>query len=316
MPSARRQRYFKKKQKRKVHLNFSLHVNKKILIYVSLAFCLLFIVFFSLAIANRRFWNGQDKVAVAVNDGEGATILLFDPQYNEVITVSIPKHTQIDAAKQLGVWKIETLWELGKQEHVNGQLLADSITKYFRFPVAAWADKNALGLSEGSMYKLYKAAFGIYDTNLTLGDRVAMAWFSFKVSNARRSEIELSETGYLKKSILSDGSEGYIKVEPPPQKILALFADSDIAKSSFAVGITDRTGQGQVAKNVGQVVQVLGAKVAAVDWKEEEDFDCVVKGRNEVLRDRIAQLFNCKREDENTGFDVEILLGTEFAKRF
>jgi hypothetical protein len=316
MPSARRQRYFKKKQKNKVHLNFSLRVNKKLVIYVSLVFSLLFLVFTVSLVSSKRFWNGQDKVAVAVNDGVGASVLLFDPQYNEVIVVKIPRHTEVEAAKQLGLWKIETLWELGKQEKVSGQLLADTITKHFRFPVAAWADNQALALSEGRLRGLYQAAFNIYETNLTIGDRVAMAWFSLNVDNARRTEIDLSKTGFLKETTLSDGSEGYTKVEPPPQKVLALFADSDIASSSFAVGITDATGENLVAKNVGQIVQVLGAKIAAVDRKSQENIDCVVKGRNELLRERIAQLFSCDSEGANTGLDVEIILGSKFAKRF
>ncbi len=316
MSSARKQRYLHNKGKHKVHLNIELKINKKILLYISLVFCVLIVAFFSRIVSHKRFWNGKDKVAVAVNDGVGASILLFDPQYDELIKVIIPKHTEVDVARELGIWKIETLWELGKQEHMNGQLLADSITKHFRFPIAAWSDENALGLYEGNIHKLYKAAFGMYNTNLTVGDRVAMAWFSFNIPNARRSEINLYETGYLKKAILSDGSEGYTKVEPAPQTVLALFAESDIAKSSFAVGITDATGESSVAKNVGQVIQVLGAKVAAVDKKEEADMDCIVKGRNELLSNRIAQLFNCQKEPGTTGFDVEIILGSEFAKRF
>jgi hypothetical protein len=314
MPSARRQRRMQKKKKWNV--NFSLAVNKKIVLYFSLAFCFAIFFYISSILTKTHFWNGKDKLAVAVRLDKGAGVLLFAPEYEELVTIYFPEHTEIDVARELGIWKIESLWALGNQEKMGGKLLSDSITKHFKFPVAGWADEEAMGFSKGGLKNLYTAGFGNYKTNLTLGDRVRMAWFSFNVPNTRHVEIQLANTGYLEKVTLSDGTEGYRKVDPPPQKVLALFADSAIGKSSYAVSIQDATGKSQVARNVGSVVEVLGAKIAAVDREEEKEVDCLVKGNSDILVKRIVKLFSCTEEDGESNFDLEIFLGSEFAKRF
>jgi len=41
-----------------------------------------------------------------------------------------------------------------------------------------------------------------------------------------------------------------------------------------------------------------------------------VKGKNELLVKRVSQLFTCTVESGASSFDVEMRLGSEFAKRF
>lgn len=320
MSARLKNRKVQRAQKRRINLNFSLKGvpfrGKKIFLYFSLAFCFAFIFYITSLFAKTRFWNGKEKVALAVRSNDGASVLLFDPHYDELVTLYIPEHTEIEAAKQLGRWKIESIWELGQQEGESGKLLADSITKYFKFPVSAWADSQASGFGIGGVRNIMKAGFGSYATNLTLGDRARMAWFAFRLPNTKHIDIHLENSGYLQKGTLSDGTPGYRKVEPPPQDILALFTDETFGKSTYAIAIQDATGQTQVARNVGSVVEVLGAKVVAVDREETQDIDCIVKGSNAFLINRIAKLFNCKEEKAESNFDLEILLGTQFARRF
>lgn len=312
------------RQKQKSHFS-SLHnrdrnglflLNKKLLIYISLSVVLTLFVFSGILLSRKSFWDGQNKLAVAVNDGEGASVLLFDPQYKEVVTIKIPKGTEVEVARQLGVWKIESIWELGKQEKVSGKLLAESLTKYFHYPTAVWADSNALGLTSGNIKELYKAVFSLYDSNLTLGDKLALAWFSFNISNAKRVEVDLVDSGYLSEVTLLDGTPGYRIVEPHKQAVLALFADPRISKSTNAVSISNASGEEQVGENVGQIVEVLGAKIAALDNQEEQDVDCIVSGQSEILVVQVSKLFDCSIEKKTTNFDLEIRLGKQFAKRF
>jgi hypothetical protein len=313
--SARLRRHLQQKNRRKVSFNFGF-INKKVAVSLVVSFCIVIIVLAVFAIGNKKFWDGTNKLAIAVHDTDGASVLLFDPQYEEVVRIHIPEHTEVDVAYGLGVWKIETLWQLGKQQGLGGKVLSDTMTKYFKFPTAAWADTAALGLASGDISDHYKAIFGIYSSNLSLGDRIALSWFSFNIPNAKHIDIDLSETSYLSETTLSDGSHGYIKVEPAPAKIMSLFADPTLSRTSHAISIQDATGQGKVSKNVGQVVEVLGAKVASITDHEEEDVDCIVKGKSNELVIKIMTLFNCTRKDEETNFDVEMLLGSQFAKRF
>jgi hypothetical protein len=267
-------------------------------------------------ITRKNVWDGSSKVAVAVNQVEGASVMLFDPEYEQVITIKIPEGTEIEAANQLGIWKINAIWKLGKQKGIGGKLLSDSITKYFRFPVSAWADEGALGLASDSMFDLYKGILGIYSSNLTLGDKVSMAWFSFHVANAKRVEVDLVKSGFLVADELSDGEEGYVLAPTLPKRVLSLFADDDIAKGENIVAIKDATGQSTTASDVGNVVEVLGAKVALVDKTDKKEIDCLVRGTNELLKARIANLFTCDIDTTESSFSTEVILGTEFAKRF
>ena len=314
--SARQRRRINQRTRKKLSITFSLFHNKKVFIALVVSLCIGIVSLSVFAIGNKKFWDGTNKLAVAVHDTDGVSVLLFDPQYEEVVRIHIPVHTEVDVAYGLGIWKIETLWQLGKQQGLEGKILADTMTKYFRFPTAAWADTGAIGLSSGGLFDLYKSVFGIYASNLSLGDRVAIAWFSFNIPNAKHVDIDLSKTGYLTETTLSDGTKGYVKVEPAPAKILSLFADPQFSKTSHAIAIEDATGQGKVAKNVGQVVEVLGAKVASITDHDEEDTDCIVTGKSAVLVARVISLFSCQKGSSDTNFDVEILLGSQFAKRF
>lgn len=324
MPSARKLHRLRQKRKQKsaFHFNFQLKIpnfsirGKKIAVALSISCCLVFVLFSAYLFQHKNFWDGENKLAIAVHKPDGAAVILFDPQYDEVVTITVPEHTEIDVAHDLGIWKIETVWELGKQHKLGGQLLSESLTKYFRFPTGAWADTPALGLASGNFSDLYKAVFGIYNSNLSVGDRLSLAWFSFNVSNAKRIEIPLEKTGYVIPKTLSDGTKGYGKVDPAPASVLSLFADSEFAKASYAVSIKDATGEAFIARNVGQVVEVLGAKIASVSDTDIREIDCIVRGRSELLRERIAQLFNCKKEEGESSFDGELIIGTEFAKRF
>jgi hypothetical protein len=314
MPSARKQR---RQARNKGTLSFHFaFVNKKIAISLIVSFCIAIFVLSLFAIGNKKFWDGKNKLAIAVREPNGASVLLFDPQYEEVTRIHIPQHTEVDVSYGLGIWKIETLWQLGIQQGVGGKILADTMTKYFHFPTSAWADANAIGFASGNLTDLYRAAFGVYSSNLSMGDKIALSLFSFNIPNAKHVDIDLSDTGYLTEKTLSDGTTGYVKVEPPPAKILALFADPIFSKTAHAVSIEDATGTGKVAKNVGQVIEVLGAKVASITDHEEKDVDCIVSGKSEVLVSQVAAIFNCKKEDRETRFDVQILLGSQFAKRF
>ncbi len=293
------------------------HVGKKGIVFTFGVLAILTSVFVVIFLTGNRIWDGKKKMSVAVPTSDGAAVILFDPQYEEVVTIYIPKSTEVEVARSLGVWKVESLWQLGVQEKVEGKLMSDTFTKFFRFPTIAWADTPFLGLASGSVSDLYKGVFSVYHTNVSIFDRISMAWFSFNVSNANRTEIHLEDTGYLKATTLSDGSRGYKKQDPPPQRILSLFSDTQMAKSAYSVSLIDATGGTNSASDVGKVVEVLGAKIARLKDEAPQDIDCIVTGKDLLLIKNVAEVFACDtKEDSNASFDLEIILGSQFVKRF
>jgi hypothetical protein len=267
----------------------------------------------------KELWDGENKLVVVTNNGEsGVIVSVLDPVAYEIVNISIPGNTQVDAAGQLGVWKIGSIWELGINEGRSGQLLADTVTKNFKFPVVAWQDKRGLGLTSSSPKKFFEALIYPYKTDIKIGDKVAMGLFSMRVNNPKRVEIELENTRYLRKVDLIDGSQGFEIVGSIPQELLALFANSEISKLGLRVAIKSDARDVAVAKEVGEIVEILGAKVASIVKVDDEVEDCIVRSKDEKNAAKFARVISCNVDKGEfvSGFDLEIALGQRFAERF
>jgi hypothetical protein len=306
MPAQRR-RF--KKDKRKRNLGII-----KLLIIALLAIALFFILFL-----NTEFWNGDDKLSLVINThGGDVVVATFDPELEEVTKIVIPADTEVQVSRQLGTWRLKSVWQLGENEGWSGQLLAETVTKHFKLPVIAWADEGAIGFSEGSLASVLKAVALPYKTNLKIGDRIHIALFSLGVINTKRVDINLAETPYLKRRKLVDGEEGYLLVGKLPEKLLVIFSDPKISEKNARVVIRDASGKPGLAQEIGEIIEVLGAKVVSITKEKEMKVGCEIYGREEKSIEKIGLLFSCNRlKEESEGeFDLEIRIGKEFAKRF
>ena len=82
--------------------------------------------------------------------------------------------------------------------------------------------------------------------------------------------------------------------------------------------IKDRSGFNNSASELGEVVEVLGAKMASIVKEEEEDSDCLVKSKDRRLGRKIAWIFSCQLDEKDLegNFNFEVILGKRFAQRF
>lgn len=303
---ARRKRRLRNKKKR-----FS---PVKSLVLILLFFALLF--FLTL---KTSFWDSDSKLTLVVNKKDGDVLIaVFNPVIDEVTNITIPKNTQLKVARQLGTWKAGSVWQLGENEGLEGRLLQETITYHLKLPVVAWADSPAEGFASGELLALIKAVSLPYKTNLKMGDRIKLALFSFGVKNFKREEINLAETKLLKKTRLIDGEEGFILISGLPANILALFSDIGISQKDVSVLIRDATNKKGVPEQVGEIIEVLGAKVAAIKKEEGEKFDCLVLGKDQKAVEKLTQVFSCEKGKgfPSGSLDLEIKIGEEFAKRF
>src|SRR3989304_7037936 len=199
---------------------------KRSKIFIYLFLIILTFSLFLFFVTSRKYWDGEERLTLAVQKLDGdVNVVTFDPITSEIINIAIPGDVEVEVANQLGVWKLKSVWDLGKQEELEGTLLARTVTKHFKFPVFLWAQSEASGFYEGNVSGLFKAVFFPYSTNLNLADRVSISLFSLGVKNTKRFEIKLEETSYLHKSVLADGEEGWKVVGDAPQDITSLFAD-------------------------------------------------------------------------------------------
>ncbi len=308
MRSAQRRNRLEKKTRRN-----NLLVAVKFLI-IPLVLLLLFI----LVKLSTKYWNGNDKFIYTYRLESGdVAVTIADPKLSEETTLVIPGDTQTDVAGNYGTLRIKNVWKLSMNEKLGGSLLPRTITKDFLFPVFLWSDSDAQNLKKANVLGILKFILTPVKTNIPLGDRVSLGLFAFQVRSIDRTEIDLGQSKFLQKTTLKDGQTGYTLNGVISQRLTIYFSDNDFSGENVKVGIVDATGSSGVADNVGQIIQVLGGKVVSIDKKPApSDSDCTVLGKNPKIVAKIAMLFDCRRSGGESTFDIELDLGSKFAKRF
>ena len=271
---------------------------------------------------NTQYWDGKEKFAVAYRLESGdVAVTLLDPKLSEVITLTIPGDTQVEVARNYGTMRIKNVWQLGINEKIKGRLLSETLTQNFLFPVFLWSESDAKSLGEGNLNGILRFIFIPSSTNIPFGDRLSAGFFSLRIQEIGRSNIDLGKSQFLAKQRLNDGQNGYILSGPVSQRLTVYFSDNYVANTyvadkSLRVGITDATGEPGVAEKMGQIVEVLGGKVISIDKNSVADTDCLVTGRDRIVIKKVANLFSCKIGKVGGDLDLQISLGTAFAKRF
>jgi hypothetical protein len=259
---------------------------------------------------STKYWNGYDKMAFVFQNQEGTVgVTILDPVLNEETTLIIPGDTEVKVAREYGTLRIKNVWQLGVNEKLGGTLLADTLTSGFLFPTNLWSDHD--------LRDVWKFVFTTKATNIPFGDRLAAGIFSLKVTGIDRTEIDLAKNQFLHKQVLADGKQGYVVSGPVSGRLTVYFADNALADKNLKFSLTDATGSFGVADRVGQVLEVLGGKVVAVDKVPKDGtLDCEVFGQNRDAVKKMSVLFSCKKNSGNSNFDLEMKIGSKFAKRF
>jgi len=287
-------------------------------IFLYFLFSLILIFFPSFVFLQKRVWNGKDKLSVVINNPSGDILIsTFDPNTKEIINLNISGELEVELARRLGIWKLKSVWKLAENENIEGKLLTETITKYLKLPVFLWADFPAGGFSKGGL-GLIKAVFLPYETNLKMSDRLGIGLFSLRVNNKNKVDIDLAKSGFLEEATLTDGSSGYRLLRKLPDFIQAGFSDNQLSREKAKMIIKDRSGFNNSASELGEVVEVLGAKMASIVKEEEEDSDCLVKSKDRRLGRKIAWIFSCQLDEKDLegNFNFEVILGKRFAQRF
>ena len=269
-----------------------------------LALILIILLGFFYIELNTKYWNGEDKLGIAIQNSTGEVLVtLLDPELSEETIFLIPGNTEVDVAKNLGTITIGNVQKLGINEGIGGVLLPKTITKSFLFPVYLWSDR------EPNDFKFVTSK----NSNIPLGDRIAILLFAKRV-RLDRSKIDLGKSQFLIKTKLSDGTAGYKITESIFQRLTFYFSENEFSEEEGTrVYIKDATEAFDLAQKVGEIVEVMGAKVVAIEKIQKEDIECVIGGKDKEAVVKISRLFNCEI-DKNTNFefDVEIKLGSKF----
>lgn len=301
--SARKQSRTKAKKRKKNYI--------KLLLFPTLV--VVIVIFFN----SLSTWTGDSKLIISTIVEDEARIVVLDPRINEISVISIPGNTEVKVARGLGNWKINAVWDLGTQEGYGGKLLSETFTNHIMMPSEYWWDESLHEIMNTSMLvsagRILKA-----DSSFGVVDRFKIAIFASRVRNTDRKYLDLSNTSYLDKGELKDGTSGYLLTSKMPKSLLLVLANENFANNSFTVEIVDSTDTYNLSDSLGQVISITGAKVASIKKEATSDLDCIIKSENEVAVKYFSNLFDCSGEvgELDSGFDMSIEIGKKFSGRF
>lgn len=271
-----------------------------------------------------RVWRGEQRftVIVAVRDPQ---VFSFDPASGRLTTTTIPRATELEASHGYGSFFAGSLWSLGQQEGLGGEVLANSIKKNFAVPADAWIGGGGEALFAPRVLALPGAlkegliSAGLA-TNLTFFDRVALLMRVAGTSTFNRQEINLKNSRVIQKINLSDGEEAY-KVIPEQAKVAfeKAFRDEQVFREAKTVSVVNTSGKTGLGGEVARLISVLGTRVISVKDAEKKVENCLVSAGSESLDSasvkRIAQLLGCSVQKADTEV-IEVFLGEDFSRRF
>jgi hypothetical protein len=287
---------------------------------------LIFILVSALALFFYKFagpksvWNGKSRLSLVVAKPDGAaSVIILDPTVHSRTIINIPANTQLEVANQLGVWKLSSVWKLGQQEGPGGSLLSDSVMKSFKFPLDAWVSPDGQALLSSNPLSVLKSIFVPRVSSLSFSDRLRLAWYSFNLKST--ANLPLEKTGYIEKARLASGEDGYVIKKNMPIELEHLFFVKEIADEGARVNVKNATGNGEQTSEVSSIINILGAKVVSLQKEEPRDVDCqlLVKSASRTQTPRfLSRIFRCDllTNQDIGNFDLELVLGTKFAKRF
>lgn len=252
---------------------------------------------------NTKYWNGLDKMGIATQDKSGdISVVLLDPSLHEETEFLIPGDTEVDVSQNLGIIRLKNVNQLSVNEGLSQTLLPKTITKSFLFPIYLWSDQSPSSLK----------FITTRNTNIPIGDRIAIAFFANKLNYSDVAKIDLAKSQFLTKTKLSDGEVGYKIPGEVSQRLTFYFSDNTFSEKGTKVYIKDATGTFGTSERAGKIVEVMGAKVISLEKIQKEEMGCLISGKDKEASVKISRLFDCKLDKTPSEFDVEIKLGTKF----
>jgi hypothetical protein len=290
----------------------------KIIIILSIIAILITIIFFITQKLKKKLWRNDNRLTVVMQNYSGDIIISdIDPVAKEIVNVKIPQNLEIDTAGNYGKLRIGKIWDLGKQEKRGGQILASSITSNMNLPVRAWSSSDLMLLENGSLFDFIKGILINNQSNLTLGDRIAIGWFTLSLDNIQKSEINLVKTNIIKSTQLTDGSDGYILSGFESAKLNSYFSDYYFTNQQTRILITDTNLHSSRGDNAGRILKILGGNVVSISTKlSNNNFVCKVGPNTDNRSLAISAILLCEVDNsiKDNGSEIQLILGNKYSQ--
>lgn len=280
---ARKNKSTRNTKSRKIKLMVSLFVLMAVLVSAAV-----------LSVFNSKTFSYYSVAATQPNGG--ILVEYVDFTNDKIYEIKIPESVEVNLARQRGTLRANAIEKLVSSENLPGEFISDTIIKTFHFPIDYWKH----GLSS--------------DIPLS----VRLKYNLKKVTGINRETIDLRESNYLYAEKLIDGEPGYKVRDTMPLLLQSIFADPAFSGEYRALQLVNKTGEHQYyLHNLIELFNVMGVKVAPVLDKEKASLDCLAISNDEKILAKIGSVLNCDiKIGEPEAFDIELVVGEDFIKRF
>lgn len=275
----------------------------------------------------NRLWRDGSRITVVIAN-QPPIVFSYNPENVSIAQFVVPANTQLDVSGGYGSWLAGSLWDLGFQEKVGGQILARSLQKSFGVPINGWVGKGGDALFAERKLGLISAVSAVFRargirSNLTFFDKVNLLIASSRVSKLSRTTIDLEKQGVIKTKTLADGTTGFVIISDKSVSKLDTLKDDKVLGEKKTLKITNSSSVSGLAWEVSRVSSILGLRVISTDTIKDKVLGvCTVRGKESELKSfaaqRLLDTFGCGSEVGNPSgpVNLELILGTKFSKEF
>jgi len=301
------------RRNRKTGFDYKLLIKRVVILSVVILLSLFIVEIF----IKKGKWVAGYGASVVFTHDDNTSILFFDHKDMEINRIDIPSDSIVSTSYGLGQYKVDKLWQLGKDQNKEGVLLTASVMKNFSLPVVAYVNTKPDLLYKKSVVGRIKFILSAYKNNLSFTDRIKLAYFSFGIKDIDKYAYNLKDTAVLENETLKDGSTGYLPTGYFPNKFMTIFSipsEKGIVTATLVNTTHGSDNSGQISK----LLETLGAKVVSVEEEESELARCVVLGNDSKIVRIISDYFDCVQEKpkDNQSIDIKILMDKNFLDLF
>ncbi|MBI5019692.1 LytR C-terminal domain-containing protein [Candidatus Gottesmanbacteria bacterium] len=265
--------------------------------------------------------------------GDPVHVVSFDAKTKRATVVDLPLDAVISAALGYGKYSVGALLSLDEIDHRGGKLITSSISNTLGLPVQGHMIVPKIG--DGNMDRemlqeifSYGSIAAVASQNIR-GSIPLSAWVRL-VLLARSLSADglqiVSVEQALIESVAPDGSTARSVDESRIDYILdTAFFDAGIRAEGTSVAIYNTTSVSSVGQRASRQLGRVGMQLVFVGNAEQEVERCVLSGNTDALKTKSAQFilayYGCdvakdSEQGKETGADLVVLLGTEFANRY
>lgn len=265
--------------------------------------------------------------------GEPVHIISFDAKNHRVTALDLPYDAVIAAALGYGKYSVRALLSLDKIDHRDGLLITSSISNALGLPITGHMITPNLPVGSMDSDKLRRifswgSVAGVM-TKSVHGSIPLFSWlrFVFMVSSLPADGLTFVDIApAIIDAESADGSRLPTIDESRVDYFLdTAFFDAGIRSEGVSVAIYNTTGVPSVGQRASRQLGRVGMQLVYVGNAETDVGRCIIAGDKDALKTKSAQFikayYGCGESDDvtqgkETGADLVVLLGTDFANRF